>query len=92
MKRHMGIGIAVLILAGGAWYAVRAGWFEGPEIPNDPPTAEELKRMADIETTSSQIAPDAKPGAGVFAPGTLPPSPVETGTTTDTSASSTAAE
>ena len=91
MKLYVGIGIAVLLIAGAVWYTVRAGWFEGPDIPNNPPTAEELERMSEIERTANEIAPNAKPGAGVFAPGTLPPPPAPA-TTTDETASSTTEE
>jgi len=90
MKRYVGIVILLLLVAGIAWYAVSAGWFGGPVIPSDPPTAEELERMEDIERSANEIAPNAKPGAGVYAPGTLPPPP-EVGTTTEAVATSTEA-
>jgi hypothetical protein len=88
MKRYMGIAIVALLVAGMAWYAMSAGWFSGPVIPNNPPTAEEIERMEDIERTANEIAPNAKPGAGVFAPGTLPPPPAPS-TTTEAVASTT---
>jgi hypothetical protein len=88
MKRYLGIAILLLLVAGIAWYAMSAGWFSGPVIPSNPPTAEELERIEEIKESSSQIAPDAKPGAGVYAPGTLPPPPTPS-TTTEAVASST---
>ena len=91
MKLYVGIGITVLLIAGAVWYTVRAGWFASPSIPNDPPTAEELERMSEIERTANEIAPNAKPGAGVFAPGTLPPPPPPA-TSTEENASSTTEE
>ena len=90
-RRRLLTGFIVLcVLAGaGVWYMVRAGLFEDAG-PTNLPTAEELERMREIDQSSSQVAPNAKPGAGVFAPGTLPPPPpVEnasstTATSTDT--------
>ena len=84
MNRKFLIGLLILVLLLVAWFVVRVVWFSGPVIPNTPPTAEELERIRAVEETSSQIAPDAKAGAGVFAPGTLPaPTPQPESTTTE---------
>lgn len=75
-RRRLLTGFVVLcaLVGAGVWYMVHAGWFEDTG-PTNLPTAEELERMREIDRSSSQVAPNAKPGAGVFAPGTLPPPP-----------------
>jgi len=85
MNKRVLIGLGIVIVALAGWFIVRSVWFAGPEIPNLPPTAEELERMRAIDESSSQQADDARAGVGVFEPGTLPaPAPVEESTTTDT--------
>lgn len=81
--------VVVLAIAGGVyWYGMRAGWFDA-SIPSHPPTADERRRMEEIDRTSSEIAPDAVPGATVRMKGSLPPSPV---TPPDTSPDATSSE
>jgi len=82
MKKTIIIILAIAVIATGYWLSKRYGWF-GNEALTNPPTAQEIKRMKEIEKSSSQIAPDAVPGAGVRPAGTLPkPTPVETEATT----------
>lgn len=69
------LGLVVLIVALiGVWYAWDSGLFRN-DGPTRPPTADELRRIRDIEKKSSERAPDAKAGVGVVPPGTLPPEP-----------------
>lgn len=90
------LGFVVLIVAGvGLWYAWDSGLFRDQGLSR-PPTADERRRMEDIEKKSSERAPDAKAGVGVVPPGTLPPEPApleeattstpEEGTTADADA------
>jgi hypothetical protein len=85
MKRLVAVGVVVLALVVAVWYGVRASWFGGDELPNNPPTADELERIQEIERTSSEISPTAVPGAGVVPPGTPVPEPVTPPTTEATS-------
>ncbi len=71
--RYILAGAFLAVLVGGVyWYGLRAGWF-APAIPMRLPTAEERRRMEEVERSSSQIAPNAVPGAGVRPRGSLPP-------------------
>jgi len=80
----LGVGIAGL-LGLGYWAVTQSGWFDGSAVPSNLPTAEERKRMQEIEISSSQIAPNAKAGAGVRPVGSLPkePEPTEVSTSTE---------
>lgn len=83
MKKYLiWILVAVAILFLGYWFVVRPNLMD--RGPSKPPTAEELQRMREIEESSSQIAPNAVPGAGVRPVGSLPrtpePTPAATGT------------
>jgi len=71
----LGVGIAGLLGFGGYWAVTQSGWFDSSAVPSNLPTAEERKRMQEIETSSSQIAPNAKAGAGVRPVGSLPKEP-----------------
>ena len=67
--------VVVLAIAGSVyWYGMRAGWFDA-SAPSHPPTADERRRMEEIDRKSSEIAPDAVPGAAVRMKGSLPPTP-----------------
>ena len=69
--------VGILVIGAGIWYF----FFYNTEDtgPDNLPTAEEVERMQEIEESSSQVAPNAVPGAGVRAPGTLPkPEPATT--------------
>ncbi len=84
------ITLLLVLLLGGvlSWYFfVRE---TKSEIPYNPPTAEELERIDNIEQSSSQVAPNAVPGAGVRPKGSLPRTPEPTATTSTETASSTA--
>jgi len=72
--RHILTIIVVVVLLGavGYWYATRTGWFDNTG-PTNLPTAAERERMDAIDHSSSQIAPNAVPGAGVRPRGSLPP-------------------
>jgi len=72
MKAIVNTVLVLLVLGAGVWwYGARAGWFVN-HSPTNPPTAEELERIEEIERSSSQIAPNAKPGAGVLPSGGTP--------------------
>ena len=87
-RKLIGFGVVCALLGAGVWYAVQAGWFED-ELPTNLPTAEEIERMREIERSSAQVAPNARAGAGVFAPGTLPPPVLESTSTEATTTEST---
>jgi len=82
----LGVGIAIL-LGAGYWVAMKSGWFDDNAIPSNLPTAEDRERMRAIETSSSQIAPNAKAGAGVRPVGSLPKEPEVSESTSTTSTS-----
>jgi hypothetical protein len=67
--------VLVLLLGAGYWFIIRPNLSKGG--PDNLPTAEELRRIEAIEQSSSQIAPDAVPGAGVRPVGSLPKTPPE---------------
>ena len=91
-RKTLLITVVVVAVAGaGAWYAVRAGLFTD-DTPTRPPTAEELRRMDEIEKSSATIAPNAKAGAGVVPPGTMPRTPEPTPDATSTGTSTETAE
>jgi uncharacterized protein YxeA len=70
MKRILTVITILAIVSFGAWFLFQRN--KNKNGLENPPTAEELKRMEEIEKTSSQIAPDAVAGAGVRPKGTLP--------------------
>lgn len=71
-KTLITIGVLAVIGGVGYWYADYRGWLNNFG-PDNLPTAEERQRMEEVERSSAQRAPNAKPGAGVFLKGTLPP-------------------
>ncbi len=78
MKKYLTLGVIITLLASaGYWYADYRGWINRYG-PDNLPTAEERQRMAEVERSSSQIAPNAVPGAGVRPKGSLPPKQPET--------------
>jgi len=85
MKKKSLIAVVILVLLGGAgyWYANYMGWLSNYG-PDNLPTAEERQRMQEVERSSSQIAPNAVPGAGVRPKGSLPPKVVEQPISTST--------
>jgi len=89
----LGVGIAGL-LGFGYWVVVQSGWFDSSTVPSNLPTADERKRMQEIETSSSQIAPNAKAGAGVRPVGSLPkePEPAQESTSTESTTTETSRE
>ncbi len=85
MKKILYTLIFIGILGAFYWYVIK------PRLqdtgPTNLPTAEELQRIEEIEKSSSQIAPNAVPGAGVRPVGSLPkpePTPVSTSTASST--------
>lgn len=83
MKKILILSILVLLLGMAYWFIVRP--YLNTSGPDNLPTAEELKRIEEIERSSSQIAPNAVPGAGVRPVGSLPktPDPVLESTSTE---------
>ena len=89
-RKNMIIGLLVIV-------TLLAGWFffvrdSAPRGISNPPTAEELKRIEEIEESRSQRDPDAKTGVGVRPVGTLPPPTapkIEIATTSTSTATST---
>ncbi len=73
--------LVVLLLGALYWYGSRSGWFVDTS-PTNLPTQEELQRINEIDQSSSQIAPDARAGAGVVPPGSAPPTEAPEPTTT----------
>lgn len=78
------IVLALALGVAGLWYAKKAGWLLEP-LPSDPPTAEELRRMDEVDRASATQAENPVPGAGVRPKGSTPPPAAETSTTTGTS-------
>lgn len=82
MKKIIITLVLVFILGAGFWYFVLPNL--NTNGPSNLPTVEERQRMEAIEESSSKIAPNAVPGAGVRPVGSLPktpePSPVSTST------------
>jgi len=74
MKKTLTILTFVVLLCAGYWFFIKPILF-GQNVPTNPPTAEEVERMKEIERSSSQLAPNAVPGAGVRPVGSLPPTP-----------------
>ncbi len=89
MKRIIIVTVSLLILIGGA-YVLFVYINANSNAPTNLPTAEDIERMRAIEESSSQVAPDAVPGAGVRPVGSLPPKTVETATTSTTTEETTA--
>ena len=89
MKKTFIAIVFLLIIGAGYWFLIRPNL--GDSGPNNLPTAEEKKRIKDIEESSSQIAPNAVPGAGVRPVGSLPKTPEPT-TESTTTASTTQTE
>jgi hypothetical protein len=88
MKRRWVFTAVALVLAGALyWYADYRGWLDNYG-PDNLPTAEERERMRQVEESASQIAPNAKAGAGVVPRGSKPTAPPEV-PATSTSATST---
>jgi hypothetical protein len=90
MKKIVLILITIAILGAlGYWYADYRGWLDNYG-PDNLPTAEERVRMQQVEESASQIAPNAKAGAGVVPKGSKPiappPPPATTTEATTTSA------
>lgn len=90
MKKILIAIVLLLLIGAGYWFIVRPNL--GAKGPNNLPTADELRRIEAIEQSSSQIAPNAVPGAGVRPVGSLPktppePAPVSTSTVSTTTTS-----
>ncbi len=82
--RYVLLIIALCALGVGGYYLARERGFLGSTLPYNPPTAEDLRRLEEIQRSSATIAPDANPGASVRPPGSLP-RPIEATTTAATS-------
>jgi len=75
MKKIL-IFIFIIVFIGiGYWFFIQKN---RKNEPNNLPTADEIKRMREIEESSSQKAPNAVPGAGVRPVGSLPKPPEQT--------------
>jgi hypothetical protein len=86
-KKILIISLLGILLLTGFWFYVLPMYFKKQNVSN-PPTAEELQRMREIEESSSKIAPDAVPGAGVRPVGSLPKTPPPSEESTSTASSS----
>jgi hypothetical protein len=74
MKKFGILLLVLLVSASAYWYFF---YSKSPHVPSSPPTADELRRMEEVEKASSQRDPNAIPGAGVRPVGSLPkPAPV----------------
>jgi hypothetical protein len=87
MKKALIFVILGVILFLGFWFFIRPNYF-GTSGPNNLPTAGEIERMKKIEESSSKIAPNAVPGAGVRPVGSLPKTPPPSLESTTTASSS----
>lgn len=83
MKRVVIMIVSLVILVGGGYWLFTYITANN-NTPTNLPTAEDIERMRAIEESSSQVAPDAVPGAGVRPVGSLPPKTIETATTSTT--------
>ena len=72
MKYAIIVVLVILVIFAGWFFIIRDTGNDG--ITN-PPTAEEIKRMEEVEKSRSQIDPNAKTGVGVRPVGSIPPEP-----------------
>ncbi len=83
MKRIFIFILTIALVAFGYWFIFVKN--KNSDLPQNPPTKEELQRMEEIEESSSKIAPDAVAGAGVRPVGSLPkPAPTQNAETEST--------
>lgn len=84
MNKNLVIVLGLIVFVG-VGYGVYFFFTRDDFGPTNLPTPEERARMKEIEQTSAQVAPDAKPGIGVRPPGSIPKAPVSTSTEEATS-------
>lgn len=84
MVRIMLLVLVLIALGVGGYYIAREQGYFGTTIPFNPPTADDLRRLEEIERSSATVDPNAAPGASVRPPGSLP-RPVEATSTATSS-------